>query len=83
MQSFHTSAAEVRSFVARNFADSADLVELRSTEGILGGGLDAKLEEAGEETVRKWTDLMYEKYSTAEEFLGCADHLLAVLNKQA
>lgn len=72
----------MRQFFRDHFSDQAELIELRATEGILGGGLDAKLEAAGTETVNQWAQLMYEQFSTAEEYLGCADHLLAVLKKK-
>lgn len=55
---------------------------MRSAEGILGGGLDAKLEDAGPQVVQAWANLMYDEYSTREEFLGCADHLIAVLRRK-
>ncbi|XWX01627.1 hypothetical protein V2A60_009655 [Cordyceps javanica] len=83
VQSHHTCAADARAFLQGHFAHEAELVELRSTEGILGGGLDAKLEAAGPEVVQAWASLMYEEYSTKEEFLGCADHLIAVLRRKA
>lgn len=60
----------------------AELISLRSTEGILGGGLDSKLIDADSEVVEAWVDLMFEQYSEKEEYLGCADHLLAVLRKK-
>lgn len=82
VQSFHTHAADVRDFFRQHFSTKAELIELRATEGILGGGLDAKLEAAGTETVNKWAKVMYEQFSTAEEYLGCADHLLAVIKKK-
>lgn len=81
-QGFHTSAADVKAFFARHFAGQLDLVDLRSTEGILGGGLDAKLQEAGPDVVKAWADLMWDEYSQKDEFLGCADHLLAVVRKK-
>lgn len=59
VQSFHTHSGDIRRFFQRHFADVADLVDLRSTEGILGGGLDAKLAEADSEVVRVWADLMF------------------------
>ncbi|KAI6774908.1 hypothetical protein HG530_001666 [Fusarium avenaceum] len=61
---------------------AAYLISLRSTEGILGGGLDSKLIDADSEVVEAWVDLMFEQYSEKEEYLGCADHLLAVLRKK-
>lgn len=82
VQGYHTCAADTRAFLELHFADKAELVELRSTEGILGGGLDAKLEGAGPEVVQAWANLMYEEYSLKEEFLGCADHLIAVLRRK-
>jgi hypothetical protein len=81
VQSHHTSAADVKCFLSRHFQDKLALVSLRSTEGILGGGLDSKLQDAGPDVLQAWTDLMWEKYSQQDEFLGCADHLLAVLSK--
>ena len=81
VQGFHTQATAVREFFADNFANQVELIDLRSTEGILGGGLDSGLEKDGSETVQAWADLMFERYSTQEEFLGCADHLLAVIRK--
>ncbi|OAA56877.1 Methyltransferase type 11 [Cordyceps fumosorosea ARSEF 2679] len=81
-QGYHTCAADARAFLQSHFAGEAELVEMRSTEGILGGGLDAKLEEAGPEVVQAWADLMYQEYSTKEEFLGCADHLIAILRRK-
>jgi len=81
-QSFHTYSNVIREFFRRYFADVADLIALRSAEGILGGGLDAKLAEAPEEVVQAWSELMFEGFSTNEEHLGCADHLLAVLRKK-
>lgn len=82
IQGFHTNASDVRSFLAKNFADSAELVELRSQEGILGGNLDAKLAQSDPRVMQAWADVMYDKYSTGEEYLGCADHLLATLRKK-
>ncbi|KAJ6780620.1 hypothetical protein PWT90_03504 [Aphanocladium album] len=82
VQGYHTCAADTRAFLGKHFADKAELIELRSTEGILGGGLDAKLEDAGPQVVQAWADLMYDEYSTKEEFLGCADHLIAVLRRK-
>ncbi|CAH0042918.1 unnamed protein product [Clonostachys rhizophaga] len=82
VQSFHTDSNSIRRFFQRHFTDVAELVSLRSTEGILGGGLDAKLIDADSEVVRVWADLLFEQYSGKEEYLGCADHLLAVLRKR-
>ncbi|VUC22346.1 unnamed protein product [Clonostachys rosea] len=82
VQSFHTHSGDIRSFYARYFTDTFDFIELRSTEGILGGGLDAKLVDASSEIVQAWADLLFEKYSTNEEHLGCADHLLAVFRRK-
>ncbi|CAG9983579.1 unnamed protein product [Clonostachys byssicola] len=82
VQSFHTDSGSIRRFFQRHFADVAELVSLRSTEGILGGGLDAKLVDADIEVIRAWADLLFEQYSEKEEYLGCADHLLAVLRKR-
>jgi hypothetical protein len=83
VQAFHTpGSADVRGFFTRYFDDVADLVELRAAEGILGGGLDAKLAEAPEEVVQAWADLLFEKYSVGAEQLGGADHLLAVLRRK-
>lgn len=79
MQSYHTDAPSIRDFFARNFAQ-LDLVEMRAAEGLLGGGLDAKLVEADQETVRAWADMMFERFD-GREYLGCADHLLAVVRK--
>ncbi|OAA70082.1 Methyltransferase type 11 [Akanthomyces lecanii RCEF 1005] len=82
VQGYHTYAADARAFLQKHFADEAELIELRSTEGILGGGLDAKLEDAGPQVVQAWANLMYDEYSTKEEFLGCADHLIAILRRK-
>ncbi|OAR01077.1 hypothetical protein LLEC1_05067 [Akanthomyces lecanii] len=64
VQGYHTCAADARAFLEKNFADEAELIELRSTEGILGGGLDAKLEDAGSHVVQAWVEHMYDQYST-------------------
>jgi hypothetical protein len=80
---FHTQVDDVKSLFADNFANTLELVELRSQEGILGGSLDAALSKSQPQVVQAWADLMYEKYSTGEEHLGCADHLLAVLKKKS
>jgi hypothetical protein len=82
VQSFHTRSGDARSFLVRNFSDLAELIELRSAEGILSGGLDAKLAEASDEVVQAWADLLFDKYSSNTEHLGCADHLLAVLRRR-
>jgi hypothetical protein len=82
VQSFHTNSDNIRRFFQRHFTDVAGLVSLRSTEGILGGGLDTKLVDADSEVVRVWADLLFKEYSEKEEHLGCADHLLAVLRKK-
>ncbi|KAG5656062.1 hypothetical protein KAF25_001632 [Fusarium avenaceum] len=82
VQSFHTDSGSIRGFFQRHFTDVAELISLRSTEGILGGGLDSKLIDADSEVVEAWVDLMFEQYSEKEEYLGCADHLLAVLRKK-
>lgn len=82
VQGYHTCAADARDFLKRHFADTAELIDLRSTEGILGGGLDAKLADAGPGVVEAWANLMYDEYSQKEEFLGCADHLVAVLRRK-
>ncbi|KND87750.1 hypothetical protein TOPH_07592 [Tolypocladium ophioglossoides CBS 100239] len=82
VQSFHTRPVDIRSFFARNFSDSLDFIELRSTEGILGGGLDTTLAKSSDELVQAWASLLFDKYSTNEEHLGCADHLLAVLRRR-
>ncbi|EGX88418.1 Methyltransferase type 11 [Cordyceps militaris CM01] len=82
VQGYHTCAADTRAFLEKHFTKEAELVELRSTEGILGGGLDAKLEDAGPEVVQAWASLMYDEYSAKEEYLGCADHLIAVLRRK-
>jgi hypothetical protein len=87
VQSFHTWPDDIRAFFAKHFADELELVELRSTEGILGGGLDATLAKLGEsgggdEVVQAWADLMFDHYSTGEQYLGCADHLLATLRRK-
>lgn len=73
---------DVKSFFADNFANTLELVELRSQEGILGGNLDAALCKSQLQVLQAWADLMYEKYSTREEHLGSADHLIAVLKKR-
>lgn len=82
VHSFHTRVGDIKSFFADNFADTLELVELRSQEGILGGSLDAALSKSEPQVIQAWADLMYEKYSTGEEHLGCADHLVAVLKKK-
>ncbi|GAB1312565.1 Methyltransferase type 11 [Madurella fahalii] len=82
VQSFHTRPDDIRAFFSRQFADSLDLVELRSTEGILGGGLDATLAKSSDEIVHAWVDLLFDYYSTKEQYLGCADHLLATLRRK-
>ncbi|KAI6265025.1 hypothetical protein MCOR28_008025 [Pyricularia oryzae] len=66
----------------KHFPKTLELISLRSTEGILGGGLDTALIDADAEVVRSWADLMLEKYSENEVHLGCADHLLAVLRRK-
>ncbi|KAH7025027.1 methyltransferase type 11 [Microdochium trichocladiopsis] len=81
-QSFHTNSSDARDFLQRHFAAAADLVGLRSTEGILGGGLDRSLVGAEPEVVQAWADLMFEQYSEQERHLGGADHLLAVLRRK-
>ncbi|KAF5599506.1 s-adenosyl-L-methionine-dependent methyltransferase [Fusarium pseudoanthophilum] len=82
VQSFHTDSGSIREFFQHHFADVAELVSLRATEGILGGGLDAKLIDADSEVIEAWADLLFKDYSEKEEYLGCADHLLAVLRKK-
>ena len=82
MQSFHTRSGDTRDILVRNFSYLAELIELRSAEGILGGGLDAKLAEASDEVVQAWADLLFDNYSGNTEHVGCADHLLAVLRKR-
>ncbi|KAH6626732.1 S-adenosyl-L-methionine-dependent methyltransferase [Chaetomium sp. MPI-SDFR-AT-0129] len=82
VQSFHTRPDDIRAFFASNFADSLELLELRSTEGILGGGLDATLAKSSDEVVQVWADLMFDGFSTKEQHLGCADHLLATLRRK-
>ncbi|KID87714.1 Methyltransferase type 11 [Metarhizium guizhouense ARSEF 977] len=74
--------ATLKLFFADNLADTLELVELRSQEGILGGRLDATLSKSEPDIAQSWADLMYENYSTREEHLGCADHLVAVLWKK-
>lgn len=70
----------MREFFKKHFSETK-LLDLRATEGLLGGGLDAKLEEAGgEETVQAWAQMLFDRFS-GEDYLGCADHLLAVLRK--
>lgn len=81
-QSFHTRPDDIREFFASQFADSLELLELRSTEGILGGGLDSTLAKSSDEIVQVWADLMFDGFSTKERHLGCADHLLATLRKK-
>ncbi|KAI6389521.1 hypothetical protein MCOR14_009332 [Pyricularia oryzae] len=73
---------EIRHFFQKHFPKTLELISLRSTEGILGGGLDTALIDADAEVVRSWADLMLEKYSENEVHLGCADHLLAVLRRK-
>ncbi|KAK2594715.1 hypothetical protein QQS21_007565 [Conoideocrella luteorostrata] len=82
IQGFHIKVGQVRSFFDKNFAGTLELVQLRSQEGILGGGLDATLAKSEPQVLQAWADLMYEEYSTGEEHLGCADHLVAVLRKK-
>ncbi|KAF5708043.1 Methyltransferase type 11 [Fusarium globosum] len=82
VQSFHTDSGSIRGFFQHYFTHVAELISLRSTEGILGGGLDAKLADADSEVVQAWADLLFKEYSEKEEYLGCADHLLAVLRKK-
>ncbi|CVK94779.1 uncharacterized protein FMAN_13105 [Fusarium mangiferae] len=82
VQSFHTDSGSIREFFQDYFTEVAELISLRSTEGILGGGLDAKLIDADGEIIRAWADLLFKEYSEKEEYLGCADHLLAVLRKK-
>ena len=79
MQSYHTDAPSVRKFFDKHFSETK-LLDLRATEGLLGGGLDSKLEEAGEEAVQAWAQLLFDRFS-GDDYLGCADHLLAVLRK--
>ncbi|KAL2017759.1 hypothetical protein VTK56DRAFT_1677 [Thermocarpiscus australiensis] len=79
VQSFHTHPRYIRNFFDKYFADSLELVELRSTEGILGGGLDVTLAKSSNKIVHAWADLLFDSYSTDEEHLGCADHILATL----
>ncbi len=81
-QGYHTGAADAKAFFTTHFAGKVEFVDLRSTEGILGGSLDAKLEGAGADVVKAWADLMWDEYSQKDEFLGCADHLLAVIRKK-
>ena len=74
VQSFHTKLSWVDPFFER--FDSVELIEVRSTEGILGGGLDKNLGDfAG-----AWVDLMIRDYSEGLH-LGCADHVVVVLKK--
>ncbi|KAF5963174.1 Methyltransferase type 11 [Fusarium bulbicola] len=82
VQSFHTDSGSIRGFFRHYFTDVAELLSLHSTEGILGGGLDAKLIHADSEVIEAWADLLFKEYSKKEEYLGCADHLLAVLRKK-
>ncbi|KAL2130962.1 hypothetical protein VTI74DRAFT_5707 [Chaetomium olivicolor] len=82
VQSFHTRPDDIRAFFATHFAGSLDLVELRSAEGILGGGLDATLAKSSDEVVHAWADLLFDNFSTKEQHLGCADHLLATLRRK-
>ncbi|KAG9495618.1 hypothetical protein J7337_012172 [Fusarium musae] len=82
VQSFHTDSGSIRQFFRHHFPDVAELIGLRSTEGILGGGLDAKLIDADGEVIEAWADLLFKDYSEKEEYLGCADHLLAVLRRK-
>ena len=81
-QSFHTSSTHARQFLKQHFAGQAELVSLRSTEGILGGGLDAKLADAEPRVLKAWVDLMFDEFSEHERHLGGADHLLAVLRRK-
>lgn len=81
VQSFHVRRRDIRPFIERRLTGRAEFVDLRSTEGILGGGLDAALAAASQDVVAAWADLMFERYSGSEEHLGCADQLLAVLRK--
>lgn len=82
VQSFHTRPDDIRSFFGKHFSGSLDLVELRSTEGILGGGLDATLAKSTNEIVQAWADLLFDSYSMNEHHLGCADHILATLRRR-
>ncbi|KXJ86958.1 S-adenosyl-L-methionine-dependent methyltransferase [Microdochium bolleyi] len=81
-QSFHTNSSHVRLFFQQHFSGTLELIGLRSTEGILGGGLDKALIDADPAVVKTWADLMFENYSEQERHLGCADHLLAVLRRK-
>jgi 2-polyprenyl-3-methyl-5-hydroxy-6-metoxy-1,4-benzoquinol methylase len=83
VQCFHIhSVDEVRGFFKRHFDDVAELVELRAAEGILGGGLDAKLAGERDKVVQAWADLLFKRYSAREEHLGGSDHLIAVLRRK-
>ncbi|KAK3309831.1 uncharacterized protein B0T15DRAFT_506570 [Chaetomium strumarium] len=64
VQSFHTRPDEIRGFFAKYFADCLGLVELQSTEGILGGGLDPTLAKLSDEVVQAWADLLFERLET-------------------
>lgn len=83
VQSFHTRSGDIRRFFERHFDSMAELVDLRSAEGILGGGLDKTLADAADDVVQAWAGLLFENYSSDEAYLGCADHLLAVLRRSS
>lgn len=81
VQSFHAHSRDIRPFIERSFSGAVELVDLRSVEGILGGGLDIALASASEDIVQAWAEVMFERYSADKEYLRCADHLVAVLKR--
>ncbi|RYC79759.1 hypothetical protein BFJ63_vAg17355 [Fusarium oxysporum f. sp. narcissi] len=81
-QSFHATYDYIEKFFQSNFTHSTDLLNIRSTEGILGGRLDQQLAQSSDEVMAAWADLMFENYSTNAQHLGCADHLLVTLRKK-
>ncbi|TLD08962.1 uncharacterized protein PgNI_07829 [Pyricularia grisea] len=68
-QSFHTNSDEIRHFFHKHFSNTLEMISLRSTEGILGGGLDKALIDADADVVQSWADLMFKEYSEMEMHL--------------
>ncbi|TDL27288.1 S-adenosyl-L-methionine-dependent methyltransferase [Rickenella mellea] len=76
-ESFHASLSEIQPLIERA---GGTVLEIVGVEGILGGGLDKFMAEAGDHVIQAWLHLMKD-LGRRPENLGNADHWLAVIRK--
>jgi hypothetical protein len=73
--SYHALPSEIRDLISS--IPELTLRELRGCEGLLGGGLDKKVNELPDDEFQAWVQLILET-GMDEAGLSNSDHLLAV-----